>query len=914
MFYRALLFALFAVFACVVFSQLNGKAYNYKQLYNDAEKLYTSESVTPATDSAALLKYQAVIKQLITMRANDSLLFDSYIKCGFLLSSFKKDSLATRQFLAAVKINNATASLHDSLSFVPWLFAGSSYYNTYNPDSALYCYKQAEQLLQLYPHLSEAERLYNKTGVLYYEAGDYKRSVYYFSKALSMLDTLQPGNAFFIVNYKNNIASAWRKLQLYNQALHIYTALLPYGFYHNELLHNIGVTYLDKGDAVTAITYLKQANYKSATRYNDLARAYLLLQDTGNAMANVRLALNVYNTKVLQQGPDYANTLKLYGDVAMLKKQPRNALIYYHKAILASAPGFTDTLPSANPVVFNSLNHFYFLFSTIAAKAGAYLALQGNGQTNGLANAFNAYKSALALSAYMEKTYGTDDSKLFLKKNVEKVYKAAIETGLELYQHTKDEKLLQQVFAYVEGSKASVLQINVTDAALGNIKGMPVQLLAEEKSLKARLNNADLQLTQATGVEQVTALQQQLQEAAIRLAHVQQQLNDNTNYSRLKYAASALPLKNIQQNVLNTNSAILSYYLTGSSLVCFYITGNQVGYVKEKTDGTLTANIAALSTQLHLGEGADNKIFAYTAGALYKQLIAPVADKLTGITRLIIIPHNELSYVPFEVLSSSSGSLLLQQYAVSYQYSCNFLSTGSAAISRYNVLSVAPFAAGGTGGLPVLPASNTEVEGLPGKALMNAAATSAAFLNNATAYPVLHLATHAQANDTLPLNSYIQFYGGENARLYEPDIYQLNLTNTRLAILSACETGSGQLVNSEGLISLSRAFAYAGCKSVVTSLWKADDAATAFICNHLHKYLQAGYAIDEALQKAKMDYLQSSNVEQRYKKPAYWANLVLIGDTHAVATKTHHWLFAVAGLILLIAGAVWFLKNKKATA
>ena len=110
----------------------------------------------------------------------------------------------------------------------------------------------------------------------------------------------------------------------------------------------------------------------------------------------------------------------------------------------------------------------------------------------------------------------------------------------------------------------------------------------------------------------------------------------------------------------------------------------------------------------------------------------------------------------------------------------------------------------------------------------------------------------------------------------------MDLKSARLVILSACETGNGLLVNGEGIISLSRGFSYAGCKSVITSLWKADELSTSFICKHLHHYLQEGLAIDHALQQSKIDYLETNEIEERYKNPAYWAHLVLIGDYRPV--------------------------------
>src|SRR4029077_12360043 len=133
--------------------------------------------------------------------------------------------------------------------------------------------------------------------------------------------------------------------------------------------------------------------------------------------------------------------------------------------------------------------------------------------------------------------------------------------------------------------------------------------------------------------------------------------------------------------------------------------------------------------------------------------------------------------------------------------------------------------------LPSLPLSIGEISGLPGKKLSGSEAVKDQFILLSGQYPVIHLATHAIANDTNLLGSYIEFYGlkkdaDTGHRLYEQEVYTLDLKTARLVILSACETGNGLLINGEGVISLSRAFSYAGCKTVITSLWKADELST----------------------------------------------------------------------------------------
>ena len=135
------------------------------------------------------------------------------------------------------------------------------------------------------------------------------------------------------------------------------------------------------------------------------------------------------------------------------------------------------------------------------------------------------------------------------------------------------------------------------------------------------------------------------------------------------------------------------------------------------------------------------------------------------------------------------------------------------------------------------------------------------------------------------------------------------MNSARLVILSACETGNGLMVNGEGVISLSRAFSYAGCKSVVTSLWKADEISISFITKRLHHYLQKGLPIDIALQKSKIDFLASDEIDARIKTPAFWANLVLIGDYQPV-TESPVNLFYLTVIFFVCSTLVYFTIKK----
>ena len=194
-------------------------------------------------------------------------------------------------------------------------------------------------------------------------------------------------------------------------------------------------------------------------------------------------------------------------------------------------------------------------------------------------------------------------------------------------------------------------------------------------------------------------------------------------------------------------------------------------------------------------------------------------------------------------------------------------------------------------------------------AFTDSTATKINFLRTINQYSTLHLATHASVNNEDPSKSFIAFYPAtKDYKLYSQEISDLKLDSTQLVILSACETGAGQLVKGEGLMSLSRAFAYAGCPNVITSLWKAEDRTTAFLTQQLHYYLDKNYSKDKALQQAKLDLLNNQEIDPRFKSPNYWAHLIFIGNYEAKQYSSNWWWIAIA--ILLAALAYLFVKRK----
>jgi CHAT domain-containing protein len=280
---------------------------------------------------------------------------------------------------------------------------------------------------------------------------------------------------------------------------------------------------------------------------------------------------------------------------------------------------------------------------------------------------------------------------------------------------------------------------------------------------------------------------------------------------------------------------------------------------------------------------------------------------LRNIKRLVIIPDDELNYLSFESLQDKNGQYLIQKYSVQYQYSTSLLKKETAVFSNHQTLAFAPFVSNSFVDSSIhfeqLPNSLKEVNSLSGKKFMDSSATKNNFLNALSKYKVVHLATHAVVNTKEDNLSFIAFYPSSNNEqdylLYSEEIYNLPLNKTDLVILSACETASGGFVKGEGVMSLSRAFAYAGCANIITSFWNANDFSTAYLTNRVHFYLDKNYSIDEALRQSKLDYLNDKSINPRLKNPFYWSHLIFIGNYSPMKSSNYWWIVYTAVGILL---------------
>ncbi|HEX9500714.1 MAG TPA: CHAT domain-containing tetratricopeptide repeat protein [Thermoanaerobaculia bacterium] len=378
----------------------------------------------------------------------------------------------------------------------------------------------------------------------------------------------------------------------------------------------------------------------------------------------------------------------------------------------------------------------------------------------------------------------------------------------------------------------------------------------------------------------------------------------------------------VQAKLLASDESLLSLYLGRDRSVAWVINRDRIGTVLLPPRDEIDRRARAALQELRNPLGRDHTAL----DALSRALEVDAISKLAGKPRLVIVPHGILYDIPFEALVDPSGRPLIERFAVSYAPSASslaFLRSLPGTPAGSTLVAVAnPIVAGRESAVkrqvdlahinllqPVIHSSE-EAHGIAqlfdrSRVLEGPLATRSALRNGGLAEAkILHLATHGLIDENRPERSGLVLTADpprDDGLLQVRDIYSLRL-NADLVTLSACETALGQNVTGEGMIGLTRAFFYAGARSVVASLWDVEDTATSRLMQRFYKNIRRGEPIDIALQHAKLDLLHSGGSTSA---PFYWASFIVSGQAHATIDipQTNPYLpfgIATAAVLLLV--------------
>lgn len=498
----------------------------------------------------------------------------------------------------------------------------------------------------------------------------------------------------------------------------------------------------------------------------------------------------------------------------------------------------------------------------------------------------------------------------------------------------------EQAFHYTERAKARALLDLLSLDRVDITEGISPELLAKNKALESRLNKIQQNLfdenskpKSVQNMKLMATLEDSLKRIRSEHEEILREIELNhSRYATLTGVKEPLTLKEVQERVLDDGVALIEYMVGEDGTIAWVVREKTIEYENIEIN---RAELDSLVKQWRqpfkdVKEGkidnlADVRFDAKLSHELYRRIFRPLEKHLQRGDALVIVPDGRLHYLPFEALISKVEEkeydkrivfseyedvhYLVEKYPISYGPSASILDPelkrprveadewgkllafgnpdfGKAGEreGRDNFLSLLIRDSKGWVFNP-LPKSEEEIDEItltikPSEKFLRQEAKEEYFKQRAGNFEMIHLATHGILEEKQPLYSRIVFAQDddptEDGFLQTYEIFNLPL-NADLVVLSACETGLGELSQGEGLIGLTRAFMYAGAASVLVSLWSVEES-TSRLMRDFYRNLKEGMTKTEALRRAKIKLIHTRESGMSYAHPFLWAPFVLMGE------------------------------------
>jgi CHAT domain-containing protein len=629
-------------------------------------------------------------------------------------------------------------------------------------------------------------------------------------------------------------------------------------------------------------------------KLNESIRAYEIA-DSLKALNN---SVDRYEAKILIE----------LGKIFLIANKPDSAVLYFQKALF-------DVLQSVNPNNIFALPNTTQLYSentiqeALDAKANAFqLLYKQKPDIKYLTTAVQCYTLSFEVERKLMQYFSYDESKLLMLNESRQRSQQAIGICYQLYRLTSNNEWAEKAFQFAEKNKAFVLLESVKrnlaanrslqeDTLYQRTQSLQLQLAYNERSMAAPINDS----ARKKLAEQKNKLENDLLFANTALAR------QSTAYKTAMEQEDSISTGIVSASLPDKQTGLMEFFSSDSGTYAFVINKDQpVQFIRYNS--SLPATIDSLLLYFQNPTAITNKPVGYqqTAYKLYTDL---GLDKMSSNWQnLIIIPDGKLSFVPFDALVTNSGttvnllgvSWFINKCNTVYGYSAGILlkQLHNRELNNTAIAVFAPVFDHNENGQQPLINSRAEAEGITANknatVFLAGEATLGNFKDQFAKAGILHIATHAYADTGSNSNPKIEFI---DSSLLLNELYALH-TNASLIVLSACETGIGQLNKSEGPMSLARGFYYAGAKNVITSYWSVDDKSTAVLFSLFYKNI-SGHTSADALYNAKKEFIK--NASASFASPYYWAGFVHFGIPKKKELYNNYWWW-----LLLLPGIIAF--------
>ncbi len=859
---------------------------------------------------SAFWAYQAAM-QNSRLTSDPLLLGESFIKMGHfhLLNGEYQAAISlldsALQLLTDPGLRKRKADVLNNLGICYWGLGDSDRARTFH-----------EQALSIRTQISEDPKLiaqsHNNLGECLQDLGDTTRAKLHFETALASYEQKRAYRS--TAEVLMNLGSLYSRMDKWEEAQEYYQRAIDQ-YRQDQQVDSLGLAkcIMSLGNCAT-----KFGRYDLASEYHDLA---LSLQESKWGKIHTDIALTKYNQAI----------------TALYMQRPDRSLALLEEASIALRFDKNDE------TTLWRVTDPWLLLNMLDKWVEAYIQKYFlTNQTEHLKQAFSMFDWLDRALDQQRTTYRGEASLSDLITTSHTIYGKAIELAYMLYEETGEQKYWHLAFTYCEKSKGLLLLEALQSAKAGKFANVPPYILdslSQTKDQISRLKKRKFLVgashsTDAVKLDsEIFGLKEQLDDQINTLAQ------SYPDYFNLRYETVPPTINHVQQSLLSENQTVISYFIDGDKLWIFTInrdnfkmSGIRIPEVFSNGLNNFMNAIRSFPVVPHQFMQNNLAVYQATAKFLRKLLIGPVEDQLQK--RLVIVPDGRLNYLPFEALLDDSADttqmfaeypFLVKKYAINYNYSVRLwheMQDNPQAIGLKNYLGFAPVFSGDTS-LQPLQYNREEVEevsaSLGGRVFLGREASKVKFLNHSDDYQIIHLATHGLSRRGSAKDfSFLAFGTSDNQKgltdhyLFVNEIYNLSIP-AEMVVLSACETGTGQLFTGEGIASIARSFAYAGARSLVATRWNVNDRTTRDIIVNFFEKIKDGLPKDVALNQSINAFIQSNS--RHHAHPFYWASFLAIGNMQPVSmvktTRPIFWSVIILVCVLAIVGFFRFKKIQK---
>ena len=811
---------------------------------------------------------------------------------------------------------------------------GNMYSGNWNFTSALKFYEKAENIYNNEEQFKEYIGIIttNKGNILS-KVGDPIKAISYYEQALKIFYSNETKNnkVFFDLYYNLATAEIYRK----RNDESIYYIKNASRFIDNKT-EDLNSLYTIYSKAYLNLNQFEKANYyfnKLLDLYKNekvLYKIYIYIGvplidrniNPEKGLKYLNYGLDLYEKYNINSPITKANAFEGIAIYYENKKEYHKALRFYQKSIILTSNNFTDTAISSNPVDFTNIYEGRSIYS-LEGKARVLLECHKKyGDSKYLKYALNSILKAIEIINRIRYRYTSDNSSFLISERGKQTFDLAEHLSFLLYSYTGKKEYLKQGFEINEMGRAYSLLSSIKTQRATEYGEIPAKILSEEKDFQRKISLFEDLILQEGQVEspdnnKISSWQTTLFNLERDYEKFTQRLEKEfKGYYSLKYDTNVTGIDEIEKKI-SANTALIQYSILDTTLLIYYSEKKNSGMVSVKIEPGFeeecTEFFNIITKQSFSKEVKDTyKNYSQLGYKLYKLLINPIEDKIIA-DNLIIIPDGRISYVPFDALLTKeidstkldyrNAPFLIKNYSTGYSYSStlHFNPIEHNRVQNQSVLAFAPTYSNLLGQeitlnllrnidkdrLLTLPGVKEEVKKISKivetDSYLDNYASEYNFKKYADRYRILHLAMHTLIDDENPMMSKLAFTQSvdttEDNFLHTYEIYNMKF-NASLAVLSSCSSGYGTFQEGEGIQSLARSFAYAGCPSILMTLWEVSDFSTVFVMNKFYTYLKEHQAKPEALRKAKMDFL--ADADQLRSNPFFWSSYVIIGDSSPI--------------------------------